>query len=74
MSCKIAKQVSQKCAGVVPKKISLPANGMSLNDRSHFYYFDGNTGDDWPTHDPCGSNAQNHLKNVGNPHGNIFVR
>ena len=74
VSCKIAKQVSQKCAGVVPKKVSLPANGMSLNDRSHFYYFDGNTGDDWPTHDPCGSNAQNHLKNVGNPHGNIFVR
>ena len=25
-------------------------------------------------HDPCGENKGNHVKNVGNPHGNIFIR
>ena len=38
------------------------------------YYYDGYTGTHWPTHDPCGENKGNQLKNVGNPHGNIFLR
>jgi len=39
-----------------------------------YYYFDGFTGDNWPTRDPCGTNNENNLKNVVNPHGNIYVR
>ncbi|KAL9960597.1 hypothetical protein ACROYT_G034076 [Oculina patagonica] len=42
--------------------------------RTHYYYFDGCTGIQVPAHDPCGQNGDNGLKNVENPHGNIFVR
>ena len=41
---------------------------------STYYYFDGYTGNHWPTHDPCGKNLESNLKNVADPHGNIFVR
>ena len=48
--------------------------GPTFESSSLYYYFDGNTSYNWPTHDPCGKNQPNHLKNVANPHGNIFVR
>ena len=41
---------------------------------SNFYYFNGYTGKNWPTHDPCGRNGPNQKKNVLDPHGNIFIR
>ena len=74
INCKLVKQVSQQCAGVVPNSLTMYSNGPYLNSNSHYYYFDGNTGSDWPTHDPCGKNQANHIKGVANPHGNIFVR
>lgn len=74
LSCKLVKQVSQQCAGVVPTSIGISNNGPYLNANSHVYYFDANTGNNWPTHDPCGRNQPNQLKVVANPHGNIFVR
>ena len=27
----------------------------------------------WPTHDPCGGNAQNHLHGVADPGGAIYI-
>ena len=27
----------------------------------------------WPTHDPCGNNHQNHVKGVANPGGAIYI-
>ena len=74
INCKLVKQVSQQCAGVVPNSLTMHSNGPYLNSNSHYYYFDGNTGSNWPTHDPCGKNQANHIKGVANPHGNIFVR
>jgi len=74
IACKLVKQVSKLCAGVVPKLLTLYSNGPYLSSSSLYYYFDGNAGNDWPTHDPCGKNQQNQLKGVANPHGNIFVR
>ena len=74
LSCKLVKQVSKQCAGVVPKSITMPSNGPSLNTASHNYYFESSTGGGWPTHDPCGRNQANQVKGVVNPHGNIFVR
>jgi len=74
VKCKLAKQVSQECAGVVPNSLTMHGYGPYLNSNSHYYYFDGNTGSNWPTHDPCGNNQANHLKGVANPHGNIFIR
>ena len=76
ITCKLVKQVSKQCAGVVPNSFGLNAYGpyMYLKSKSHYYYFDGYTGNNWPTHDPCGNNQANQLKGVANPHGNIFVR
>ena len=73
ITCKLVKQVSKQCAGV-PNSYSPHSYGPYLNSNSHYYYFDGYTGNNWPTHDPCGKNQANQLKGVTNPHGNIFVR
>ena len=76
LSCKLVKQVSQQCAGVVPKSLVLYSCGPHLNSDGLYYYFDGDTvaGEQWPVHDPCGSTNYNQLKGVANPHGNIFIR
>ena len=74
ITCKLVKQVSKQCAGVVPKSFSLDSYGPYLSSSSLYYYFDGSTTVAWPTHDPCGGNQANQLKGVANPHGNIFVR
>ena len=75
ITCQLVKQVSNRCAGVVPKSIApLNSNGPYLSSSSLYYYFDGSKTVSWPTHDPCGKNRANQLKGVANPHGNIFVR
>ena len=74
ITCKLVKQVSKQCAGVLPTSLTVNNNGLHISAGSLYYYFDGNTGSDWPTHDPCGTNKANQLASVANPHGNIFVR
>ena len=74
LSCKLVKQVSKQCAGVVPKSITMDTYGPYLSSSSLYYYFDGYTSANWPTHDPCGKNQANQVKGVVNPHGNIFVK
>ena len=74
ITCKLVKQVSKQCAGVVPRSFSLDSSGPYLSSSSLYYYFDSNTSGSWPTHDPCGGNQANQLKGVANLHGNIFVR
>ena len=71
--CKQVKQVSKQCAGVLPTSLHLHNNGMYISANDLYYYFDGNTGSHWPTHDPCGTTKPNQLTGVVNPHGNIFV-
>ena len=73
LSCKLVKQVSQKCGGVVPKSFNLDSYGPYLTSDGTCYYFDGYTGGGWPVHDPCGSFRTNQLRGVANPHGNIFI-
>ena len=74
LSCKLVKQVSQQCAGVVPTSFHLYPCGPHLNGKNLYYYFDGSTKREWPTNDPCGNFGAKQLKDVANPHGNIFVR
>ena len=74
LSCKLVKQVSQQCAGVVPTSFVLHTYGPYLSSTSLYYYFDGHTSSNSPTHDPCGTNKGNELSGVANPHGNIFIR
>lgn len=80
VSCKVVKHVTNTCtSALAPSKIS-PSKGYGpklYRDSewySLYYYFDGYTGKDWPSHDPCGKSKSNHLKNVVNPRGNIYIR
>ena len=77
--CSIVMRVSNKCPDGAPPSVFVPENwcGPSFNGGHGdfvYYYFDGCTERDYPTHDPCGEHKDNALKNVAKPHGNIFVR
>lgn len=87
--CRIIKNVASKCHNYVPDKLILHAAGnpagstlgpdlirsQSSSWLKEYYYFESNTRTgNWPTHDPCGTNSLNHLTNVINPHGNIYIR
>ncbi len=74
MSCQNIKNVATTCSGVVPYRVLWHAYGPYLSASSLYYYFDGNTGGNWPTHDPCGKNRPNHKKGVSNPGGQIYLR
>ena len=74
ITCKLVKQVSKHCAGVVPTLLGPHNEGLWLQATDLYYFFDGSTAYYWPTHDPCGQGGANQLKGVANPHGNIFVR
>jgi len=88
LQCRVIKNVANKCHNYVPDQLIFNTagnpGGMSVgadlirstsNARlKEYYYFDGNTRTNWPTHDPCGSNSHNHLTNVANPHGNIYIK
>ena len=74
LSCKLVKQVSQQCAGVVPTSFRLDSTGAYLSSTALYYYFDGSMSNSWPVHDPCGKGQANQLTGVANPHGNVFVR
>ena len=74
ISCQNIKNVATACSGVVPNKMKWEPRGPSLYASSHYYYFDGDTRDNWPTHDPCGENRQNHKNEVSNPSGQIYLR
>ena len=74
LSCKLVKQVSQKCAGIVPTSLVFYGRGPYLSSSNLYYFFDGDASGDWPAHDPCGKANTNQLTGVANPHGNVFVR
>lgn len=88
LQCRNIKNVASRCEGLVPDRlIEFTAgnpNGKTVGpdlirsssntNLKEYYYFDGNTGTNWPTHDPCGTNNLNQLTNVDNPHGNIYIR
>ena len=74
LSCINVKNVALSCSGVTPNRIYWRSYGPVLHASSFYYYFDGYTQNDWPTHDPCGKNSQNHKKGVSNPGGQIYLR
>ena len=74
MSCQNVKNVATTCSGVAPQRISWWSRGPALYASSIYYYFDGDTHQHWPTHDPCGKNNENQKKGVSNPGGQIYLR
>ena len=75
LSCQNVKNVATACSGVVPHRINWHSRGPNLLASSYYYDFDGSTTDgNWPAHDPCGVDGQNHKKGVSNPGGQIYLR
>jgi len=76
VNCQIVRRVTDVCKNKQPPSIcSLNNYGPAFKTTtSLYYYYDGYTGGNWPVHDPCGENKGNHVKNVSNPHGSIFIR
>jgi hypothetical protein len=75
MSCQNIKNVATACSGVAPNKIYWYSRGPTLHASSYYYFFDGGTQGNVPTHDPCGrDNGSNHKKGVSNPGGQIYLR
>ena len=74
LSCQNIKNVATACSGVVPYRMDWHSRGPSLYASLHYYYFDGGTRGNWPTHDPCGSKNENHKKGVSIPGGQIYLR
>ena len=79
VTCKIAKHVADTCSNELPPSKLRGADycGPALKIEGtdgQYYYFDGCTARGMPAHDPCSKGEDNGLKNVENPHGNIFVR
>lgn len=74
LNCQNIKNVATRCHGVAPNRISWWNNGPILLASSYFYYFDGQTDQNCPTHDPCGQDRCNVKRGVPNPGGSIFIR
>ena len=74
LSCQNIKNVATACSSATPYRIKWYSRGPSLDAISYYYFFDGGTDGNWPTHDPCGGNNQNHQKGVSNPGGQIYLR
>ena len=79
VNCTMIKQVPDDPSNtLVPSRFVPNSYGplftVSGSWNTVYYYFDGSTKDRWPIHDPSGTSSPNQMKNVVNPHGNIFIR
>lgn len=77
INCKITRRISEiACLDSSPPTHFVRGSrcGPMLKRENAYYYFVSCVGENWPTHDPCGQNNNNGLKNVKNPHGNILIR
>ena len=78
ITCKIAKLVSDTCLNGLPpsyfRATGFCGPSLKTNGGGGYYYFSCCTSRGPPKHNPCSTGEKNRLKNVENPHGNIFVR
>ena len=77
LSCHVIEHVTDMCYDAFGRDmIEINECGpiLKFEEQGSYYFFDGCTKSNWPVHDPCGASEENYLKNVANPHGNIFVR
>ncbi|XP_046855985.1 intelectin-like [Xenia sp. Carnegie-2017] len=74
ISCQNIKNIASACNNNVPSSIRWLPVGPDLTASTFYYFFDGSINGNWPTHDPCGQDQQNHKKSVSNPSGSINLR
>ncbi|XP_020902154.1 uncharacterized protein LOC110240682 [Exaiptasia diaphana] len=77
-TCTVIKAVASGCIDTVPSQLAIANYGPYFKRGSGllttYYLFEVFTTKNWPTHDPCGTNKDGHVKGVANPHGNIYIR
>lgn len=85
IKCKLVKNVTGECSNIVPNLFSIVFPGESdgpllsitdiaTNPVKSYYYLESSTENAYPTHDPCGKDADFAFVTPNNPHGNIYVR
>jgi len=75
--CSVARVVASTCATVAPDGLVVVQEGPALvrgQPSNLYYYFDGSQNNNFPTHDPCGTNKANQLAGATDPRGAIYVR
>jgi hypothetical protein len=81
VSCTVVMNVAPACQNQAPVEFHTDdpdGAGVGLYSGSYYldtyYFWDGLTQSNWPTHDPCGGNSENQLTGVTNPYGSIYLR
>ena len=76
LNCKIEKiTVHGNCEEVKPDRLVMQPNGPALSTSdNNYYYFDTSVVDGFPTADPCGMDSTNHVEDVYDPSGWIYIR
>ena len=78
IQCRNIKNIAShsSCQDTAPAWLTFHDRGPILKKSTAgaYYFFDGSTDFNFPTHDPCGTNAPNQKNDVTSPGGNIFVR
>lgn len=74
VACRIVGPGIAGCAGAVPDWVFFGAYGPGLSADQLFYYYDGSTAENWPTHDPCGGNAAPETAAPADAKGALYLR
>lgn len=78
LTCQVVKAVATQCLTTAPDRVSKYGNEVGLwaggGTTNTYYFWDGLTSANWPTHDPCGNNAARQVTGVANPYGAVFLR
>jgi hypothetical protein len=74
LACTMVQPVGPLCPTIVPDKLFLDPRGPILAATMTYYYWDGSTNSNYPTHDPCGTNSPNQANGVADPRGAIYLR
>jgi hypothetical protein len=74
VACQVVAEVAGACDGVLPVGLGWGRYGPSLAADELYYYWDGSTSANWPTHDPCGLDRANEVRGVAAPGGAVWLR
>ena len=75
LNCKVEKIiVPGLCEQVKPYRLAMQGGGPALYASDFYYYFETAMNTYWPVADPCGRKSTNHLEDMNDPSGWIYIR
>ena len=75
LNCKVEKIiVPGVCEEVRPYRLVMHGRGPALHASNIYYYFETAIETNWPVTDPCGRISTNHLEDVNDPSGWVYIR